>query len=246
MTTETESLTPEPLAEVVIGFAGDSGDGMQLTGDRFTDVSAAFGNDLATLPNYPAEIRAPAGTIAVGCGWILWRFLIAPLQESLSGTLLAAQLEQRYPDLRGRLVLTGFDGQLNALDPATGRPLGYLLVKDLISLNSSGGAWTDLVRPLVVVKPDDDIESTLLEFQRNGATICLVQDGDMPVGIATIEDIMEQVIGRMEDEYPRHSRLVRPTTALRACAPSTTPATTGRSSSIPAEPTSKQCTILVG
>ena len=64
MTTETESLTPEPLAEVVIRFAGDSGDGMQLTGDRFTDVSAAFGNDLATLPNFPAEIRAPAGTIA--------------------------------------------------------------------------------------------------------------------------------------------------------------------------------------
>jgi 2-oxoglutarate ferredoxin oxidoreductase subunit alpha len=64
VTTETESLTPEPLAEVVIRFAGDSGDGMQLTGDRFTDVSAAFGNDLATLPNFPAEIRAPAGTIA--------------------------------------------------------------------------------------------------------------------------------------------------------------------------------------
>ena len=64
MTTETPSLKPEPLAEVVIRFAGDSGDGMQLVGDRFTDVSAAFGNDLATLPNYPAEIRAPAGTIA--------------------------------------------------------------------------------------------------------------------------------------------------------------------------------------
>ena len=64
MTPQTTSLTPEPLAEVVIRFAGDSGDGMQLTGDRFTDVSAAFGNDLATLPNYPAEIRAPAGTIA--------------------------------------------------------------------------------------------------------------------------------------------------------------------------------------
>jgi 2-oxoglutarate ferredoxin oxidoreductase subunit alpha len=64
VTTETQSLTPEPLAEVVIRFAGDSGDGMQLTGDRFTDVSAAFGNDLATMPNFPAEIRAPAGTIA--------------------------------------------------------------------------------------------------------------------------------------------------------------------------------------
>jgi len=51
------------LDRVVVRFAGDSGDGMQLTGDRFTSVSAAFGNDLATFPNYPAEIRAPAGTV---------------------------------------------------------------------------------------------------------------------------------------------------------------------------------------
>jgi 2-oxoglutarate ferredoxin oxidoreductase subunit alpha len=49
---------------VVIRFAGDSGDGMQLTGDRFTSVSASFGNDLSTMPDFPAEIRAPAGTIA--------------------------------------------------------------------------------------------------------------------------------------------------------------------------------------
>jgi 2-oxoglutarate/2-oxoacid ferredoxin oxidoreductase subunit alpha len=64
VTAETTDLAPEALDQVVIRFAGDSGDGMQLTGDRFTDVSAAFGNDLATMPNYPAEIRAPAGTIA--------------------------------------------------------------------------------------------------------------------------------------------------------------------------------------
>jgi 2-oxoglutarate ferredoxin oxidoreductase subunit alpha len=64
VTAETTSLVPERLEEVVIRFAGDSGDGMQLTGDRFTDVSAVFGNDLATMPNFPAEIRAPAGTIA--------------------------------------------------------------------------------------------------------------------------------------------------------------------------------------
>lgn len=54
----------QQLDRVVIRFAGDSGDGMQLVGDRFTELSAAFGNDLATLPNFPAEIRAPAGTIA--------------------------------------------------------------------------------------------------------------------------------------------------------------------------------------
>jgi len=63
VTVETE-LEPEALDHVVIRFAGDSGDGMQLTGDRFTDVSAVFGNDLATMPDFPAEIRAPAGTIA--------------------------------------------------------------------------------------------------------------------------------------------------------------------------------------
>ncbi|MEU4701846.1 2-oxoacid:acceptor oxidoreductase subunit alpha [Nonomuraea dietziae] len=53
----------QQLERVVIRFAGDSGDGMQLTGDRFTAGTAEFGNDLSTLPNFPAEIRAPAGTL---------------------------------------------------------------------------------------------------------------------------------------------------------------------------------------
>jgi 2-oxoglutarate/2-oxoacid ferredoxin oxidoreductase subunit alpha len=53
----------QKLEKVVIRFAGDSGDGMQLTGDRFTSEAALFGNDLATQPNYPAEIRAPQGTL---------------------------------------------------------------------------------------------------------------------------------------------------------------------------------------
>jgi len=53
----------ETISRVVVRFAGDSGDGMQLTGDRFTSSSAIFGNDLSTLPDFPAEIRAPAGTV---------------------------------------------------------------------------------------------------------------------------------------------------------------------------------------
>ncbi|MEV7011121.1 2-oxoacid:acceptor oxidoreductase subunit alpha [Streptosporangium sp. NPDC051022] len=53
----------QQLDRVIIRFAGDSGDGMQLTGDRFTSGTAEFGNDLSTLPNFPAEIRAPAGTL---------------------------------------------------------------------------------------------------------------------------------------------------------------------------------------
>ncbi|MDP6763901.1 MAG: 2-oxoacid:acceptor oxidoreductase subunit alpha [Planctomycetota bacterium] len=65
MTTTTEPGSDLPLQKqerVVIRFAGDSGDGMQITGNQFTSTSAAVGNDLATLPDFPAEIRAPAGT----------------------------------------------------------------------------------------------------------------------------------------------------------------------------------------
>ncbi|MEJ5221846.1 MAG: 2-oxoacid:acceptor oxidoreductase family protein, partial [Tepidiforma sp.] len=66
MTTETQ-LKPEhhveELERVTIRFAGDSGDGMQLTGTQFTRTAAVFGNDLATLPDFPAEIRAPAGSL---------------------------------------------------------------------------------------------------------------------------------------------------------------------------------------
>lgn len=59
-----ENKTVESIPAITIRFAGDSGDGMQLVGTRFTDTSAIFGNDLATLPAFPAEIRAPQGTIA--------------------------------------------------------------------------------------------------------------------------------------------------------------------------------------
>ena len=70
MSTETQARAhgrpsrTEPLEKVVIRFAGDSGDGMQLTGGLFTSTSALAGNDLATLPDFPAEIRAPAGSLA--------------------------------------------------------------------------------------------------------------------------------------------------------------------------------------
>jgi 2-oxoglutarate ferredoxin oxidoreductase subunit alpha len=63
MTDTIERSDSTVLDRLVVRFAGDSGDGMQLTGDRFTSVSASFGNDLSTLPDFPAEIRAPAGTV---------------------------------------------------------------------------------------------------------------------------------------------------------------------------------------
>ena len=61
----------EEKREVTIVFAGDSGDGIQLTGTQFTNTSALFGNDVSTFPNYPAEIRAPQGTLAGVSGFQL-------------------------------------------------------------------------------------------------------------------------------------------------------------------------------
>src|SRR5438094_9336768 len=61
----------EVLDQAVIRFAGDSGDGMQITGSQFTNTAALYGNDIATFPDYPAEIRAPAGTIPGASGFQL-------------------------------------------------------------------------------------------------------------------------------------------------------------------------------
>ena len=61
----------EVLNNVIIKFAGDSGDGMQLTGTQFTNTAALFGNDLSTFPDFPAEIRAPQGTLAGVSGYQL-------------------------------------------------------------------------------------------------------------------------------------------------------------------------------
>ena len=63
MTTVKTKGSEKALEAVVVRFAGDSGDGMQLTGTQFSDTSAMFGNDVATFPNYPAEIRAPQGSL---------------------------------------------------------------------------------------------------------------------------------------------------------------------------------------
>jgi len=66
-TENSETLEPKDIIENIksatVRFAGDSGDGMQLAGTQFTNTTALFGNDLSTLPDYPAEIRAPAGSL---------------------------------------------------------------------------------------------------------------------------------------------------------------------------------------
>lgn len=88
------------------------------------------------------------------------------------------------------------------VDPRSGNTTGYLLTKDLIADASAGRDWTKLVRPLHTIRPEDDIESTLTRMQVEGSSVYVVEGEDGPLGFVTLEDILEQVVGRIEDEYP--------------------------------------------
>ena len=133
----------ETLDKVVVRFAGDSGDGMQVAGSRFTDASALFGNDLATLPSFPAEIRAPAGTLP---GVSSFQVQIADFDILTAGdepdclvAMNPAALKKNLKDLRqgGTLIINtdAFDERNlakagYATDPLTdGTVAGYRLIE---------------------------------------------------------------------------------------------------------------------
>ena len=102
------------IEKVVIRFAGDSGDGMQLTGDRFTSEAALFGNDLATQPNYPAEIRAPQGTLPGVSSFQIqiadYDILTAGDRPDVLVAMNPAALKANLSDLpRGGLVIANSD-----------------------------------------------------------------------------------------------------------------------------------------
>lgn len=116
------------------------------------------------------------------------------------------------PWARVRWLSAGADGQAvlqqiaqdrfsrwPVVDSRTRRPTGYLLAKDLIS-RTGDGDWTSLIRPLTSIHPDDSIDSTLTRMQQEGANIYLIEDAGVILGIVTREDILEQVVGQLEDE----------------------------------------------
>lgn len=118
--------TTEVREKVVILFAGDSGDGIQLTGSQFTDTNALFGNDVSTFPNYPAEIRAPQGTIAGVSGFQLHFgsvdvFTPGDQCDTLVVMNAAALKANLYKLKKGGTIIANSDG----FDPKNLRLAGY-------------------------------------------------------------------------------------------------------------------------
>src|SRR6185436_6556945 len=124
--TASKSKHVESRDTVVIRFAGDSGDGMQVTGTQFTTESALAGNDIATLPDFPAEIRAPAGTLAGVSGFQLHfssqRIFTPGDQPDVLVVMNAAALAVNVEDLRdGGTLIADSDG----FTTANLRKVGY-------------------------------------------------------------------------------------------------------------------------
>ncbi|MCB9005538.1 MAG: 2-oxoacid:acceptor oxidoreductase subunit alpha, partial [Ardenticatenaceae bacterium] len=116
----------EELESVVIRFAGDSGDGMQLTGTQFTNTTAVFGNDISTMPDFPSEIRAPAGTLAGVSGFQVNFSSVDVLTPGDAPHVLIAMnpaaLRASLPDLMlGGIIIVNTD----AFTPANLRKAGY-------------------------------------------------------------------------------------------------------------------------
>lgn len=92
--------------------------------------------------------------------------------------------------------------------PESGKVTGYLLAKDFIIDGAGTEEWERLVRPLRSVQADETVDSVLLQMQKEGSSMRIVEDHGMPVGLVTLEDILEQVWGRIDDECPVEAHLI--------------------------------------
>lgn len=111
-----------------------------------------------------------------------------------------------FPEVM-RLVREFRFSRYPVLDAQTHGPVKYLLMKDLLLLDEHDHDWHSILRPLRIVAPQDNLEVTMQELQRDGANMAVVMDGQQPMGLITLEDVLEEIVGKIEDEYPRLPRL---------------------------------------
>ena len=134
----------QQVEQVTIRFAGDSGDGMQLTGTRFTSETAAFGNDLSTLPDFPAEIRAPAGSLPGVSGFQIHfadhDILTPGDQPDVLVAMNPAALKTNFKDLRSGGTLAFCGHHANRYADAITRVAVQLTVQ-------AGFAWRGTAQP---------------------------------------------------------------------------------------------------
>lgn len=111
-----------------------------------------------------------------------------------------------YADVLRRIIEHRYS-RWPVLEPRTGKPVGYLLAKDLLTLRPGETDWPRLLRPLRLVQPNDSLEATMIQLQREGANMAVAMEHGRPVGLIALEDILEEIVGRIEDEYPRLPKL---------------------------------------
>jgi CBS domain containing-hemolysin-like protein/mannitol/fructose-specific phosphotransferase system IIA component (Ntr-type) len=119
--------------------------------------------------------------------------------QSLSKTVSRAEVVRLFTEHRF--------SRWPVLEPTTGMPIGYLLIKDVITQAPDDPDWTKLIRPLKSVAPTDNLEAVMQRLQRDGSNMAVVVDRLRPSGLITLEDILEEVVGRIEDEFPRLPKL---------------------------------------
>jgi CBS domain containing-hemolysin-like protein len=134
------------------------------------------------------------GTQAVQDAMIPWAQVCSLLRTASYAEVVQSITERRF-------------SRWPVVDPASGASLGYLLAKDLIIQQHAPVDWTSLIRPLRAVSPNEGLEPVMQLLQSVGANMAVVMDGTRHVGLITLEDILEEIVGRIEDEYPRQPRI---------------------------------------
>lgn len=130
--------------------------------------------------------------------------------QNVRGIMIPWSRVRRLPASASREEVLGLIAQQRfsrwpVVEPGSGKAIGYLLAKDMIAQASGPDDWQRLVRPLQTVSPEADVESTLMHMQNHAASMYLVEDAGFPLGLVTLEDVLERVVGRIEDEYPREA-----------------------------------------